>query len=462
MNKKYIIGFFALTLLFACEPKIAEFSSSDGTADFTTYVALGNSLTAGYASNALSRQGQIYSYPNMLAEQFAKVGMQGNFVQPLMPLVNGTDPGIGITGSTFHPRLILGGSLDCLGVTSLGPVLAPTTASSTDLQGALLTSVFADQGPFNNFGVPGAKAAHLLAPGYGSMANLPAAANPYYIRFASSAATSVLADAMAQNPTFFSLWIGNNDVLGYATSGGVGDILTPVANFQAYMTAIVTTLTSNGSKGVIANIPNVTSIPFFTTVPYNALVLTAQAQVDALTAAYAGLNTARVGLGLSPITFGLGQNAMIIADASAPGGMRQILSNELILLSIPQDNIKCSGWGSAVPIPNQYVLTTTEIAAINAAITSFNTIIADLATTNNLALADMNTHLNSLQTGLIYDGIGVNTTFVTGGAFSLDGVHLNPRGYAIVGNFFIDAINTHYEARVPKINISEYPGVVFP
>jgi hypothetical protein len=27
---------------------------------------------------------------------------------------------------------------------------------------------------------------------------------------------------MSQKPTFFSLWIGNNDVLGYATTGGDG------------------------------------------------------------------------------------------------------------------------------------------------------------------------------------------------------------------------------------------------
>jgi hypothetical protein len=31
----------------------------------------------------------------------------------------------------------------------------------------------------------------------------------------------VLAYAMSQKPTFFSLWIGNNDV-GYATTGGDG------------------------------------------------------------------------------------------------------------------------------------------------------------------------------------------------------------------------------------------------
>jgi len=47
-------------------------------------------------------------------------------------------------------------------------------------------------------------------------------ANPYFVRFASSPSTTVIADAVAQNPTFFSLWIGNNDVLAYATSGGTG------------------------------------------------------------------------------------------------------------------------------------------------------------------------------------------------------------------------------------------------
>ena len=48
-------------------------------------------------------------------------------------------------------------------------------------------------------------------------------ANPYYARMATSATATVLGDAMAQSPTFFTLSeIGGNDVLGYATSGGVG------------------------------------------------------------------------------------------------------------------------------------------------------------------------------------------------------------------------------------------------
>ena len=78
-------------------------------------------------------------------------------------------------------------------------------------------------GPFNNMGVPGAKSYHLLAPGYGNVAGVAAGlANPYYARMATAADATVLGDAASVGATFFSLWIGNNDVLGYVVSGGSG------------------------------------------------------------------------------------------------------------------------------------------------------------------------------------------------------------------------------------------------
>ena len=156
-------------------------------------------------------------------------------------------------------------------------------------------------------GVPGAKSYHLLAPGYGNpqgLVSIPATANPYFVRFASSTGTSVLTDAMAQSPTFFSLWIGNNDVLGYATTGGDGsDPITPAigapgVGFDGTYGALITTLTSNGAKGVVANIPDVAAVPFFRTVPYNAITLT-EAQATGLNAAYAAYNNGLVAAGVN-------------------------------------------------------------------------------------------------------------------------------------------------------------------
>jgi len=136
-------------------------------------------------------------------------------------------------------------------------------------------------GPFNNMGVPGAKSFHLVAPGYGNVAGVELGqANPYFVRFSSSETTAILADAVAQNPSFFSLWIGNNDILGYATSGGTGedqagnldpstygstDITDPNV-FGGVFTQLINELNANASGGVVYNIPNVTDIPFFTTV----------------------------------------------------------------------------------------------------------------------------------------------------------------------------------------------------
>src|SRR5690606_18270562 len=123
---------------------------------------------------------------------------------------------------------------------------------------------------------------HLVAEGYGNIGGVGSTANPYFVRFASSASTSVIADAVAQDPTFFTLWIGNNDILSYATSGGVGvdrtgdtnpagygenDITDPNV-FASIYNNLLTALTGNGAKGAVANIPDVTSIPYFTTVPY--------------------------------------------------------------------------------------------------------------------------------------------------------------------------------------------------
>jgi hypothetical protein len=151
-----------------------------------------------------------------------------------------------------------------------GPVRLPAS-STTDVAVTL-------SGPFNNMGVPGALSYHLIAPGYGNIAGLQTGqANPYYVRFASSASSSILADALAQQPTFFTLWIGNNDVLSYATSGGVGvdqtgnmdpstygsnDITDPMVFANVY-SSIVDQLSGNGALGVVANIPDVTTVPFF-------------------------------------------------------------------------------------------------------------------------------------------------------------------------------------------------------
>lgn len=171
MNYRYILFIGLLGILFGCEPELDDFSASKGNADFSTYVALGNSLTAGYADGALYNSTQSNSYPAILAQQFAKVG-GGTFVQPVVNSEFGVFPG----------KFKLGYKTDCLGTTSLSPV-----ADEGEVDGPAPVGY-----QVNNFGVPGARSSHLLAPGYGTM-------NPYFGRFASEQMASVIGDAMAQD-----------------------------------------------------------------------------------------------------------------------------------------------------------------------------------------------------------------------------------------------------------------------
>lgn len=428
---KIIIPASFLLLLYACEPEIDGFEADSGNADFSAYVSLGNSLTAGFADGDLFRSGQMVSYPNIIAKQMLHAG-GSEFKQPLMKDEWG-----------FGNRITIASVTDEEGNINPSPGSASETPDPENFD-----NIYEEEGPFHNMGVPGAKTIDLLSDNF-------AVTNPYFARFASSPATSVIEDALDLQPTFFSLWIGNNDVLSYASSGGADAEITPTADFRDSYAQLISQLTNPSPKGVLANIPDITSIPFFNTIPSRILFLTDEDQINALNDYYADQ-------GLSHITFRSGLNGMVIEDPLAPGGLRQIESDELVLITLPQDSLSLAGWGTEVPVPDRYYLTRSQINLIRQATEEYNDVIAEMAIDHNLALVDMNRHMNEAREGFIFDGLTFTTQFITGGLFSLDGVHLSARGNAIVANFFIDAINQQYNSSVPRVSVTQFPGIVFP
>ncbi|MGZ8557058.1 MAG: hypothetical protein ACXWWC_01925 [Chitinophagaceae bacterium] len=439
--------FLGTTVLFlsSCKPEVDAPRPLKGSIDVTKYVAIGNSTSAGYADNALYYDAQIVSYPNLIAQQFKMIG-GGDFKQPLVPAASA-----GI-GSSLNARYVLAPKTDCAGMTSLAPVYS---ATSGDMN--IFGTSVAAQGPFNNMSVPGLKTTTTIYPGYGDYTRGVGNFNPFFTRMtAQPQSASILSEAMAQMPTFFSLLIGNDDVMSYALAGAASDAITPSEGpigygFNASLDLIANTLTSAGAKGIVANIPNINSMPYFTTIPYNALLLD-EANAAGLSAAYEPLS----------ISFHAGANGFIIEDEDAFGGLRQIKPEEMVLLSTPQDSLKCAGWGSMKPIPNQYVLTKKEIAKINEAVSAYNTKLKLVADAKGLAFANVNTFMNQARTGIIYNGIGMNAQYVSGGIFSLDGIHLTPIGNALLANEFIKAINSKYGSSIPQIDATKYKGVIFP
>jgi hypothetical protein len=443
-----------------------------GTANFSKYVALGNSLTAGYSDSGLFIEGQKASYTNIMAEQFKAIG-GGEFKIPFMADNIG---GFKINGTVIAgPRLASTGGG------------APTPVSGTPST-EILTSIVSG-GPYNNCGVPGAKSYHLLSPSYGSAAGISlGTANPYYVRFAPNGTTSVLAYAMSQAPTFFSLWIGNNDVLGYAITGGDGtDPITPSTGaagvgFDATYDVLVNSLISGGSKGVIANIPYVITLPFFTTVPYNAASLNA-AQASALNSGYAGYNG---GLQIAKnngliteterlartITLFAGANGLVMNDEyltnlSALGlpSYRQATASDYIVLSSGGVSAQAhlpAGNGTQFPLADKWVLSKGEVSELKAATDAYNAKIKAVATAKGLAFVDINALLTQVaSSGFVGNGFTVTSAFITGGGFSTDGVHPSPRGYAMIANKFTQAINTTYGSNLKGVNLGNY-RILFP
>ena len=605
------VALLATIGLSACQPEIDEPTLTSGSADFSTYVALGNSLTSGYADGALYREGQINSYPAMLAMSMDKVGgIDGEFKTPLVPEGNGSG---GANG-----RLVL--------TPESFPFPVPTANDPS-----IFASV-ASQGPYQNLGVPGAKSFHLVAPGYGS-----AQGNPFFARFATAPTTTVVADAAAQNPTFFTLWIGNNDVLGYALAGGDQgtEPITPTATFQEAMNGIVATL--EGAKGgAIANVPDILSIPYFTTVAYNAFPLSAQqatalnaglraqteagarpqitqvvtdtvrartrvgvtefvrenqvrpgvvavvtdtvkarvtrgviaqitptvtaglrqqiivdslaagstqaaaeAAADSFIASPTGRATIQAGVDqqvqspqvqgqiqaivaqqlesdavkaeieaninqqmLSPqVQAGIeaevnrrlalpetsdlieqnvqqqldailsnlpsvaeGNNPFVIQGqrtATNPTGLRSANENDLILLPASSYLGAEAAAGRPPLLPERLVLDASEKAKITNAIAEYNSIIQAIAG-SKYAYVDMNSFFNQVKGGYLNQGVNYDARFVLGGAFSLDGVHLTQRGYALAANEFIKTINSKYNSKLPWVDVNSYKGITFP
>ncbi|MCF6223274.1 MAG: G-D-S-L family lipolytic protein [Flavobacteriaceae bacterium] len=517
MKIKYIWLLLIFIGFIACEDDKYDTGGKEpiavipGTADFSKYVAVGNSLTAGFSDGALFMATQNNSLPNILAESMALAG-GGEFIQPL---TNDNIGGLLLGGNLIqNPRLIFDGSK---------PIVLPGVPT-TEVSNIL-------SGPFNNMGVPGAKSFHLLANGYGNVAGVATgSANPYYARMASSPNASVIEDAMAQAPTFFSLWIGNNDVLSYATSGGTGvnqagnfdpatygsnDITDPNVFAQVY-SGLVSTLTSGGAKGVVANIPNVTSLPHFTTVPYNPLDPTNPAfgpQIPLLNATFAPLNqafaflgvpersvvfsetaaspiviydeslrniTAQLfqvlqGGGLDPLTAGLlanqyGQSRqaneddlILLTSSSVIATLNEAYFAQLVAAGVPQEQAgQLSINGITYPMRDQWVLLPSEQTEIKTATDNFNQTIAAVASQAGLAFVDANALMQQLaDSGVSSDGFTLTADLVLGGAISMDGVHPTSRGYALMANEFLKAIDdtfgSNFEAADALNDIGDYP-----
>lgn len=295
----------------------------------------------------------------------------------------------------------------------------------------------------------------MVIPGIGNPQNGVGNYNPFFTRMTSNpSSASILSDALALQPTFFTLFIGNNDVLTYASSGGTMDAITPIdggvgIGFNKSLEAVVNALTEQGAQGAIANLADITAVPYFTVIPYDGLILD-QSQADQLTVKYK-----EVGL-----QFREGRNAFVINDTTADTqGIRQIKKGELLILEIQLDPDKDNYLRANIPIPKNYMLTHTEIANIQKATASYNESIERIAKEKKLAFVDVCSFTKTFRTEITFDERSLCAKYNENSIFSLDGLHLNSFGQAFLANIFIKAINKKYDSEIPLVTVSNYKGI---
>lgn len=449
MNRRSRLYIFFLglgTLLAACVPQQTPPTPDAGRANFERFVALGGHLMSGYQDGALYLDGQQHAIPELLAIQFRHAN-GGPFSTPLMPEGEGLGLNVKPWESLFQTRSLMGNRVDCEGVESIGPVKDTFgLASAGNYLDAFPTAV-------QNLSAPFAGLRDLDNPALG-LALGAGGTQPFYNRFASSPGTStLLQQAVNQDPTFFVMWPGLQDMYDWASNGGTPADLDPAA-FRQKLDSILGALTANGSKGAIANLPDISHMPFFTTIPTRSLTLDQQL-ADSLNQIYAlgGLN----------VGFVEGDNGFIVADPNEAQGLRQLTDDDYFTLTVPLDSMRCFFMGVLFNlIPDRYSLLADEIAQLRGWIDQMNTAIADLAAQYDLALVDLRSYYQRLDAGIVVDAIDFNTTFVSGGFFSLDGFTVTPRGAGLIANEYISAINAHYDASIPPVRVDFLRGVLFP
>jgi lysophospholipase L1-like esterase len=391
-----------------------------GSADFSKFVAIGDSYGAGYGANSLNERHQAFSWPAVIARQVGyrlctpqDVAGSTCFAQPLVSY-----PGIP------------GGELILLDLTgSIGQVPG---------SGSPLMNTFAR--PFNNLAVPGANVTDVNTI-KGNESQTAAAA------FILRGLGTQVEQAIAQHPTFIAIWIGGNDLLG-AVAAGTPALMTPTATFKTQYERMLDTLIAGAPNAgmVVGNLPtNPLSLPYVNTVP-PVLVNPATRQ---------------------PILGPNGQPIFLVYDNN--GTPAQLTPGSFVLL--PALAKIRTGFGipaslAAVPPFNQLpnvgrplagtdVITPDEATAMAARAAEFNQVINTAASARNIPVADINGLFNRAVTGMSIAGIGINSSFATGGFFSLDGVHLTDLGYLLFANEYIRTINNAYDTRIPVASITQ-------
>jgi hypothetical protein len=405
-----------------------------GSADFSNFVALGDSYGAGFESGSLNVNHQQFSWPAIVAKQLGyrlctptDTAAAHCFAQPLVSF-----PGI-------DKELLL-----------QGIVPSANIAQPAGPGGQPLMLTFAR--PYNNLSIPGATVGALLAVTGNEFPRLGEPTVVSFGRFILRGNGTEVQQAIAQHPTFIALWIGGNDYLNVMFSGDPST-LTPTAAFKTQYEAVLDSLIAGAPTAgmVVGNLPS--GVP-----PYLRLIapfLTDAAGQPVLIGGQRVFFNVRTG---ADDANGNPTQAPIAATTLIPLGTRAKLAQgyglPAFLKNVPPfSQLQHTG----EPLEQSDVITAEELGTVVARVGEYNAIINTAAAARNIPVADIAGLFNRVvsATGEHLGPITVTGAPVTGGFFSFDFFHLTDLGYLMFANEFIKAINTGYDTEIPLASITQ-------
>lgn len=408
---------------------LESFPNRTGDLDLERIVAIGDGLVAGARDGALFRTGQETSVPALFARQAGGSA----FVQPLIP-----DPGIATEGDT-------GGRLSL--VSAFPPVIERLPRGGPPLDADL-------DRPYDNLGVPGARVAE-AAVARSSATSI--GGNPFYDIVLRDRGT--FAEQAAElDASFVLLSIGTGDVLEYARAGGdpalAPGLPTPVRTFENLYDLFLDQLLAVTDQIVLFNVPDVTALPFLTTVP--PVVVNPLTGDPVMVTVIETVVDPQSG---DTLTFQR-QVAVPLRGPDGPLDPGDQVSLDARPLLAEGTGIPEEQGGTGAPLPDRVVLDTGEQALARDAVAGYNDAIAALAREHELAVVDVAAVVRLVASGgLVSDGILLTADFLTGQAFGLDGLRFSAKGYGVITNRLIDAVNDRYGASLPHVRTADLPGV---
>jgi hypothetical protein len=423
ISLRALAGALCFVALASCEHTGTEVLG-DGAVKgdiFDRYVAIGNSLTAGYQAGGLTEALQRASYPVLLARS-----MGTEMALPIMA-GRGCNPPIANFALQTGP----------------GTITATARPTICDLRNpAFNTDIL------NNVGVPGAWS-------YDPISATSATSNTL-TQLILGGKTQVERANIAR-PTFVSIWIGNNDLLGVAVSPGTTsgttaaiNATTDSATFAVTYNKILDSLTTHnaGLQGILIGVANVSALPLLFA-GSNFSTASFKAQFDAI-----ACGAAPPAGSAYPGCFG--GSTVVINCAGSTNLVNTLLAFAIVRGQHPA-TISCTP-GVPPGLGDFMILDASELTTISDRVRMFNNHISSRATALGWAYWDPNNTtdgLPSLRSDTTNSRIRItpsptSTTNPFGTGMSFDGVHPSNTGYLLVANALIAKINAKYGTTLPN------------